>query len=177
MPQSELDNAILLRDLAEVEVDRVETEIADRKIIAPFDGIVGITEVEEGDRINEQTQIATIDDRDTLLINFQIPEAAVYLLKPGVTLEVEPWRYSGQPVNAEIVELDSRINPTTRMFRAREVDNKMMTSCRALVFASDRTAEESIPEVAAAQITYIGLLKQQANASKYRLNSDSRDAY
>ncbi|HAR55716.1 MAG TPA: efflux transporter periplasmic adaptor subunit, partial [Idiomarina baltica] len=105
VPQSELDNAILLRDLAEVEVDRVETEIADRKIIAPFDGIVGITDVEEGDRINEQTQIATIDDRDTLLINFQIPEAAVYLLKPGVTLEVEPWRYSGQPVNAEIVEL------------------------------------------------------------------------
>ncbi|NQZ05233.1 efflux RND transporter periplasmic adaptor subunit [Idiomarina sp.] len=153
VPQSELDNAILLRDLAEVEVDRVETEIADRKIIAPFDGIVGITDVEEGDRINEQTQIATIDDRDTLLINFQIPEAAVYLLKPGVTLEVEPWRYSGQPVNAEIVELDSRINPTTRMFRARaKVDNKNDdflpgTSFRtAIELAGEEFA--SIPEVA-----------------------------
>ncbi|MGM0482009.1 MAG: efflux RND transporter periplasmic adaptor subunit [Pseudomonadota bacterium] len=122
--QSELDNAVLLRDLAEVEVQRAQTEVRDRKIIAPFDGVVGITDVEEGDRINEQTMVANLDDRDVLLIDFRIPEAAVSILQQGVELTVQPWRYSGPPVRAEVVERDSRINPQTRMFRARAaIDN------------------------------------------------------
>lgn len=124
VPQSELDTAILSRDLAEVEVERASTEVRDRRIIAPFDGVVGITDVEVGDRITEQTQVTTIDDRDVLLIDFRIPEAAVSLLTQGAELTVQPWRYSGPPVTAEIVERDSRINPQTRMFRARAaIDN------------------------------------------------------
>jgi len=124
VPQSELDNAILLRDLAEVEVERAETEIRDRKVIAPFDGVVGISDIEEGDRITTQTMVATIDDRETLLIDFSVPEAAVNLFQEGVELTVQPWRYSGPPVTAEIVEKDSRIDPQTRMFRARAaIDN------------------------------------------------------
>lgn len=124
IPQSELDNAILLRDLAEVEVERAQTEVDDRQVLAPFDGVVGITDVEEGDRITEQTMIASIDARDTLLIDFRIPEAAVSILQQGAELTVQPWRYSGPPVTAKIVERDSRINPDTRMFRARAaIDN------------------------------------------------------
>lgn len=124
IPQSQLDNAILLRDLARVEVERAQTEVDDRKVIAPFDGIVGLTDIEEGDRITEQTIVTTIDDRDTLLINFQIPEAAVSILQEGAELTVQPWRYSGPPVTAEIVQRDSRIDPQTRMFRARAaIDN------------------------------------------------------
>lgn len=124
VPQSELDNAILLRDLAEVEVDRAQTEVDDRQVIAPFDGIVGLTDIEPGDRITEQTMITTIDARETLLIDFSIPEAAVSILQEGAELTVQPWRYSGPPVTAEIVERDSRINPQTRMFRARAaIDN------------------------------------------------------
>ncbi|WP_404399936.1 efflux RND transporter periplasmic adaptor subunit [Idiomarina seosinensis] len=122
--QSELDNAVLLRDLAEVELQRARTEVRDRKVIAPFDGVIGITDVEEGDRITEQTMIANLDDRDVLLIDFRIPEAAVSILQEGVELTVQPWRYSGPPVSAEVVERDSRINPQTRMFRARAaIDN------------------------------------------------------
>lgn len=119
VPQSELDNAILLRDLARVELENAKIELEDRFIRAPFSGIIGITDVEVGDRIDEQTAIATLDDRSSLLIDFRIPEAAVSLLRDGAELQVEPWRYSGEPVTAEIVELDSRINPTTRMYRAR----------------------------------------------------------
>ena len=119
VPQSELDNAVLLRDLARVELDNAKIELEDRFIRAPFEGVIGITDVEVGDRIDEQTAIATLDDRSSLLIDFKIPEAAVSLLGEGAELKVQPWRYSGQPVTAEIVEMDSRINPQTRMYRAR----------------------------------------------------------
>lgn len=153
VPQSELDNAILLRDLAEVEVDRAETEVRDRKILAPFAGVVGITDVEEGDRITTQTPVVTIDDREVLLIDFTIPEAAVGMLKEGVELTVQPWRYSGPPVTAEIVEKDSRIDPQTRMFRARAaLDNRKDDFLPGTSFRTDiqmRGKEfVSIPEAA-----------------------------
>lgn len=46
IPQSELDNAITNRDLLKVAVREAEVEVEDRKVRAPFDGIVGLTEVE-----------------------------------------------------------------------------------------------------------------------------------
>ena len=90
VPQSELDNAILLRDLARVELDNAKIKLEDRFIRAPFSGIIGITDVEVGDRIDQQTAIATLDDRSTLLIDFRIPEAAVSLLQDGAELKVQP---------------------------------------------------------------------------------------
>lgn len=153
VPQSELDNAILLRDLARVELENAKIELEDRFIRAPFTGIIGITDVEVGDRIDQQTAIATLDDRSTLLIDFRIPEAAVSLLQDGAELKVQPWRYSGKPVIAEIIELDSRINATSRMYRARAKINN--DSDDFLPGTSFRTAIElageefaSIPEAA-----------------------------
>lgn len=153
IPQSELDNAVLLRDLARVQLESAKIDLEDRFVRAPFRGIIGITDVEVGDRITEQTAIATLDDRSSLLIDFRIPEAAVSLAKEGATIAVEPWRYSGPPVMAEIVELDSRINPVTRLYRARaKIDN---SNDEFLPGASFRTALEvkgeefvSVPESA-----------------------------
>jgi RND family efflux transporter MFP subunit len=153
VPQSELDNAILLRDLARVELDNAKIELEDRFIRAPFEGIIGITDVEVGDRIDQQTAIATLDDRSTLLIDFRIPEAAVSLLQDGAELQVQPWRYSGTPVTAEIIELDSRINATTRMYRARAKisnDNDDFLPGTSFRTAIELAGEEfaSVPEAA-----------------------------
>jgi len=125
VPKSELDRAVLLRDLALVEKKRAQIEVDDRMVIAPFDGVVGLSDIEPGDRITSQTPVATLDDRGVLIIDFKVPEAAVNLLQPGATLTVQPWRYSGEPVSARIVEKDSRIDPQTRLFRVRaEIDNR-----------------------------------------------------
>lgn len=125
VPKSELDRAKLARDLALVEKNRAQIEVEDRQIVAPFSGVIGLSDVEPGDRITSQTAIATLDDREMLIVDFKIPEAAVNLLAAGATLTLQPWRYSGLPVVANIVEKDSRIDPQTRLFRVRaELDNR-----------------------------------------------------
>lgn len=125
VPRSDLDRAVLSRDLALVEKDRAQIEVDDRMVTAPFDGVVGLSDIEPGDRITSQTPVATLDDRQILIIDFKIPEAAVNLLQAGATLTVQPWRYSGAPVSARIIEKDSRIDPQTRLFRVRaELDNR-----------------------------------------------------
>lgn len=122
--QSELDQAITARDLMKVALREAQVAYEDRQVKAPFDGIVGITDVEPGDRITTQTLITTIDQRDQLHIDFNAPEAALELLLLGAELQVRPWTNRNTTIPAEIVEVDSRINMTDRTIRVRAaVDN------------------------------------------------------
>jgi RND family efflux transporter MFP subunit len=78
--QSDLDDAMTARDLLKVQLTEVKTELEDRTVRAPFSGVVGLTDVEQGDRIGLQTAITTIDNREQLLINFNAPEASLPIL-------------------------------------------------------------------------------------------------
>lgn len=122
--QSELDDAITLRDLRQVELEEAETNLEDRKVRAPFEGVVGITDIQVGDRINEQTMITSIDDRSQLYIDFNAPEGALDLLEQDVRIRVSPWQQSGMPIDAQIVEIDSRLDSANRSIRIRAlIDN------------------------------------------------------
>lgn len=117
--QSELDDAITSRDLMQVQLTEAKTELEDRTVRAPFAGVVGLTDVEQGDRINLQTAITTIDNRKQLLINFSAPEAALAILQGNASVELEPWQAQGQRISAVIQQVDSRIDSVNRSIRAR----------------------------------------------------------
>lgn len=118
VPQSDLDDAKTLFELAKVAVTQAETELEDRTVIAPFGGIMGLTDVEVGDRITPQTAIATIDDTSSLYINFNAPESAINILKTEGEVVVIPWQ-GEQQVAAKVAYLDSRIDAQTRTLRVK----------------------------------------------------------
>ena len=117
--QSELDLARTDRDLAEVALAEAQADLDDRIIQAPFSGVVGLTDIEVGDRINEQTAITTIDDRSKLYVNFRAPEAALSVLMNNPKVTLEPWTNRNKDIKAEIAEVDSRISEDDRTMRAR----------------------------------------------------------
>jgi RND family efflux transporter MFP subunit len=117
--QSALDDAMTARDLLNVELSEVKTELEDRAVRAPFAGVVGFTDVEPGDRIGVQTVITTIDNRQQLLINFNAPEAALPILQGKASVELEPWQTKGLRIKADITEVDSRVNRSNRSIRVR----------------------------------------------------------
>ncbi len=119
VPISELDLARTQRDLAEVALEEAIVDLDDRFIKAPFDGVVGITDIEVGDRINEQTLITTLDHRSKLYINFKAPEAALPVLMNAPDVTLEPWSDREVAIKAEIAQIDSRINEADRTLRAR----------------------------------------------------------
>lgn len=118
VPQSDVDDANTMVELAKVTLTQAETELADRQVRAPFSGTMGLTDVEVGDRITTQTTIASIDDTRQLYINFNAPESAVMMLRNNATVRVFPWQ-SQTPVDAQIAYLDSRIDPQTRTLRVK----------------------------------------------------------
>lgn len=118
VPQSDLDDAKTLFELAKVAVTQAETELEDRQLVAPFGGVMGLSDIEVGDRITPQTAIATIDDTSSLYVNFKAPESAIRLLKKEGQVIVTPW-LDEQQVSANIAYLDSRIDAQTRTLKVK----------------------------------------------------------
>lgn len=102
-----------------IERDRARVALDDRTVRAPFGGVVGLTDVDPGDRIDPTTLITTIDDRTSLLVRFPVPEAFVGRLSPGDPIEIETWTVGRARASGAIVDVDSRIDPTSRAFNAR----------------------------------------------------------
>ncbi len=118
VPKSDVDDAKTVVELAKVTLIQAQTELDDRKVIAPINGVMGLTDVEVGDRITEQTPIATIDDMTSLFINFNAPESAITMLRTKSNLTVFAWQ-SDKAINADIAYIDSRVDPQTRTLRVK----------------------------------------------------------
>ena len=117
--QTVLDEARTAVELARVELERARIALEDRTVRAAFDGFVGATEVDRGDRIDTGTMITTLDDRSSLLVSFEVPETLIGELVVGEDVNLETWNSGAPVVNGEIVDIGSRIDPQTRTFIAR----------------------------------------------------------
>jgi len=93
--------------------------LEDRTVFSPFDGVIGLTEIDIGDRVTEDTAIAILDDRSFVLVEFDVPEQYATRIKPGDAVAVRPWSTPEQEVRGTIASTDSRINATTRSLRVK----------------------------------------------------------
>ena len=116
---AEVDAARSDVEAAEIELSRAELALRRRTVVAPFSGVMGIAEVEQGDRITELTPIATLDDRSVVLVDFEVPEAFAYGIEVGDTLTATTWARPGESFAGEIDSTASRIDPDTRTLRIR----------------------------------------------------------
>ena len=119
-----LDAARTAAETARVELEQARIRLADRQVKAVFDGYVGSTDVDIGDRIGPETTITTLDDRSSLLVSFEIPEAYIGELSADDSVTLQTWSAASPDVAGEIVDIGSRIDPRNRTFVARaRVDN------------------------------------------------------
>ncbi len=108
--QSELESAVLNHA-------RAVEALTDRTIRAPFHGVIGLTALAPGYRVTEGTPIATLDDRSSIVIQFNLPEDYAGRIKVGETVQMRPWTMREAFLEGEISALDSRIDPVTRSLR------------------------------------------------------------
>ena len=113
-----LDAARTSYELARVELEQARVELADRTIRAPFDGHVGATDVDIGDRVTPSMLVTTIDDRSTLLVRFDVPEAFIGELTVGESVELEALSRTSLMAMGEVIDIGSR-QPRTFTARAR----------------------------------------------------------
>ncbi len=117
--QARLDEALTSLEAARIELRRSEVALADRFVVAPFYGRIGLTEFDVGDRIGPESEIATLDSRSTLLVRFEVPEALLGRIAVDLGVSVEPWSGGTDPVTGTIVDVGSRVSPDSRTFPVR----------------------------------------------------------
>jgi RND family efflux transporter MFP subunit len=107
-----LDNARLeLRD-AQLALDR-------RAIAAPIAGIVGILPITAGNYVTVESEIAMIDDRSTIIIDFWVPERYAGAVKVEAPMTAIPIARPGEVFQGTVSAVDNRIDETSRTLRVR----------------------------------------------------------
>lgn len=119
VPPTTLDSARTALAAARIELERARVALDHRFVRAPFAGWVGMTDVEPGDRIGPETLITTLDDRSSLLVFFDVPEAFIGRVQPGDVIDVDTWTAGRMKAAGPVVTVGSRIDPATRRFAVR----------------------------------------------------------
>ncbi len=114
-----LDTARTELEAARIELGQAKIALEDRNIIAPFGGHVGITDFDPGDRVQTSAAITTLDNRDSVLVTFELPELLIDYVGNGQEVDIKTWDLNATPFKGQIVEIDSRIDPELRTFVTR----------------------------------------------------------
>lgn len=142
--------------LAEAAVGLAQIALEDRTIRAPIDGRLGLSDVEVGDRVSAEQVLVTIDDTETLLIEFELPERSISLLEKGRAVLANTPVFTGRTFEGEIVAFDSRLDSVTRSVTVRaQIDNPDRKLWSGMTFAIRLINEiEKLPAVPATAITW-----------------------
>lgn len=123
VPQTQVDSAQADYEAAQVAVEQAKLAISNHQIRAPFSGVVGITDIDPGQRIGPGVLITGVDSREVIYIDFEVPETLVPQLSASdmKLIEVVATTPSvpGRQFKARVVALDSRLNVEKRSLRVR----------------------------------------------------------
>lgn len=109
---------------AELDLREAEYVLGQHRIIAPIGGWIGIIDAVPGRLVAAGEEIAHIEDRSRLLVDFRVPERVVSLLERGAPVAAAPLSDPGQKLDGRIVALDNRVDPATRSLRVQaSIDN------------------------------------------------------
>ncbi len=111
-------------EVAEIELEIAKKDLDNRVLRAPFPGITGLASVEIGDRIATDDMIGNFDDRSSILVEFDVPEALLGRVSIGLGVTATTPSAEGRSFDGEISAIDSRVSADTRSARVRAtIDN------------------------------------------------------
>lgn len=121
--QAEFDEAQARYSQARAAVKAQEALIANKTIRAPFDGRLGIRQVDLGEYVGPGTAIVTLQDPDPIYVDFNVPQNRISQIASGQRLTLKVAGYDRTfPGTVEAVSPD--LDRSTRSFRVRaRVDN------------------------------------------------------
>lgn len=117
--RARLETARAELESAGLRLGQAKADLEDRTVYAPFDGVVGLTEIDRGDRVTEDTAITTLDDRSSILVEFAVPEDHAGAIRVGSPVSVKPWSRPEGGIPGVLIAVGSRIDETTRSLRVQ----------------------------------------------------------
>lgn len=117
--QVQIDEAELALNRASLDLRDAEFELERREIIAPISGWIGLIDLEIGNQITTNTELARLDDRSSLRIVFDVPERFVGLVRPGDVFEANPLSRPSDILQGTVLATDARVDQGNRALRVQ----------------------------------------------------------
>jgi membrane fusion protein (multidrug efflux system) len=120
---STLDTARAAASASASQVTKLQAVLEQKQLTAPFGGTVGIPKIDIGQYLAPGTAVVTLQDLDTMRVDFSVPEQQLPLLKIGQTVRLGLGG-GDMPFAGAIRGIDPKIDPTSRLVNVRaEVAN------------------------------------------------------
>lgn len=117
--------AVQLRDAelavrnAELQLREAQLALERREILAPINGHVGILPVSPGDYVTSSTDIATIDDRSEILVDFWVPERYARQIQIGAPLSAQSVGRPDETYEGTVRAIDNQVDNASRTLRVQ----------------------------------------------------------
>jgi membrane fusion protein (multidrug efflux system) len=103
----------------EAQVEAARARYANTIIRAPFAGRIGLRRVSPGSFVDTSSVITTLDDTDTIKLDFSIPEAFLSVVAEGMKIVASSLVYPDQTFTGEVASVDTRLDPVSRSVQVR----------------------------------------------------------
>jgi len=112
--KAELDSAESKFKQKEGSVAQMRSMISKKEVRAPFDGQLGIRQVNIGQSIEARTPIVALTSLDPVFIDFALPQQELTKLSPGLEVSVRTDAVPGREFKGKLTAINSMIDATTR---------------------------------------------------------------
>jgi membrane fusion protein (multidrug efflux system) len=138
--QRVLEESAANQQVAEAQLALAQARLGRMRIVAPFDGTVGLRTVNPGDYVKDGADLVNLEDLSTMLVDFRLPERYQTRLKPGQSVELQLDALPGRTFRARVRALDPLLDASGRSVAVRaELPNADGALLRPGMFARATT--------------------------------------
>ncbi|MDP8079185.1 efflux RND transporter periplasmic adaptor subunit [Phocoenobacter skyensis] len=119
--KAEYDNIKATYNQLVANIEALKASIKRRQIYAPFDGVVGIVKVNQGQYVSMGTPIVRVEDRSAMKVQFSLPQMDLSKVKLGQDVVVTTDVLANQSFPAKIIAIDPAVNTATGLVELEAV--------------------------------------------------------
>jgi membrane fusion protein, multidrug efflux system len=125
--QRAVDESAANLQVADAKLALARATLARLKIVAPFDGIAGIRNINVGDYLKDGADIVNIEDLEAIYVDFRLPERFQTKVEPGQSAQVEVDALPGKRFGALLLAVDPLVDANGRSVGVRGcIDNRQL---------------------------------------------------
>ena len=130
-------------------VDQMRSNIRKKTLVAPFDGHVGIRQVNVGQMINAGQQVVALTSLDPVYVDFALPQQHLAQLSQGLEVHVRSDAVPGREFKGKLTAINSMVDTVTRNVSVQATLENADHVLRPGMFAK---AEVVLPEKSSALV-------------------------
>jgi len=168
--QSLLDEQQTRVNTTLAQLDIAKAQLNELTIRAPFDGYLGLRQVSQGAYVNAGAVLTTLDDLNTLKVEFSVAEHYLADIKRGMPVNVTNVAYGNVDFKGDVSAIDTRLDPITRSVRVHATLDNSDLRLRPGMLLNVKVELANVP---ALQISERALIPQQNKQFVFVVNSDN----